>query len=74
MGLYVVKADGGSVSELASFEDRIEDHAWSPDEASIVLVTWDGHSRSVHRVSADGSGSPVLVSHAVDCWKPLWAQ
>ena len=76
--LYIAKADGGDSRKLVVVNGDPESPRWSPD-GNVVRFTlnpWDGGSRSLWEVSADGSNLHPLFpdwqsrSDGVGSWTP----
>ena len=73
--LWIANADGADPRRLTDAEHSEHHPAWSPDGSWIAYATWDGEAGHLHKVRADGDGSPVRLTergavYVTPAWSP----
>jgi Tol biopolymer transport system component len=74
-GIYIMKADGSTISRLTKYEDLevTGKPVWSPDGLSIAFVAWpkgkSSGGKAIYIVMTDGSAMAQLVR---DGKNPVW--
>ena len=72
--LWVAGADGTEPRRLTDAEHSEHHPAWSPGGDWIAYATWDGEAGHLHKVRADGRGSPVrLTERGAVYITPAWS-
>ena len=72
--LWVAGADGTEPRRLTDAEHSEHYPAWSPAGDWIAYATWDGEAGHLHKVRADGRGSPVrLTERGAVYITPAWS-
>ena len=72
--LWVANADGTDPNRLTEADHSEHYPAWSPAGDWIAYATWDGEAGHLHKVRADGRGSPVrLTERGAVYITPAWS-
>jgi Tol biopolymer transport system component len=66
-------ADGSDIVRITDSQNGRRDPAWSPDGTQIVFEGFDGNDQEIMTATADGSGSPsILTDYDDDMRYPKW--
>lgn len=75
-GIYVIQADGSTLTEIADLENTDESNlVWSPDGQTLLFVAPANRcvGRGIYRVSADGNDRTRLTEDNVSSYSPVWS-
>jgi Tol biopolymer transport system component len=72
--LYKMTVPGGTATRLTAGGTHEYQPAWSPDGQWIAYVNWADEGGHIWKIRADGSGSPVKLTHVPAFYRdPAWS-